>query len=49
MVEMRPEGDEVVDNPDTVEGESQTVLVMQESECRSVWSFAVDWKGASEE
>jgi hypothetical protein len=27
----------------------QTVLVMQESECRSVWAYAVDRKGASEE
>ena len=30
-------------------GDSQTVLVMQESECRSVWSYAVDKKGSSEE
>ena len=43
------EGDEVVDNPDRVESESQTVLVMQESECQSVWSYADDRKGASEE
>ena len=27
---------------------SQTILVMQESECRSVWSYAVKHKGASE-
>ena len=27
----------------------QTVLVMQESECRSVWAYAVDQKGAGEE
>ena len=26
----------------------QTILVMQESECRSVWSYAVEHKGASE-
>ena len=43
------EADEVVDNSDRVEGESQTVLAMQESECRSVWSYTVDRKGASEE
>ena len=43
------EGDVVIDNPDKVEGDSQTVLVMQESECRSVWSYAVDSKGLSEE
>ena len=43
------EGDAVIDNPDKVEGDSQTVLVMQESECRSVWSYAVDSKGSSEE
>ena len=43
------EGDEVVENPDKIEGDSQTVLVMQESECHSVWSYAVDRKGASEE
>ena len=30
-------------------GSKQTVLVMQESECRSVWAYAVDRKGASEE
>ena len=27
----------------------KTVLVMQESECRSVWAYAVDQKGSSEE
>ena len=43
------EGDDVGDNPDRVEDESQMVVVMQESECRSVWSYAVDRKGASEE
>ena len=32
----------------TESGNKQTVLVMQESECRSVWSYAVDKKGASE-
>ena len=34
------------DKPDCV---TQTVLVMQVSECRSMWSYAVDRKGASEE
>ena len=43
------EGDGVVDNPDRIEEESQTVLVMQESETRSIWSYAVERKGASEE
>ena len=43
------EGDGVVENPDRVEEESQTVLVMQESETRSIWSYAVERKGASEE
>ena len=43
------QGDEAVENQNKIEGESQTVLVMQESECRSVWSYAVDRKGASEE
>ena len=37
------------DNPDRIEEESQTVLVMQESETRSIWSYAVEHKGASEE
>ena len=36
------EGDGIVDNPDKVEDESQTVSVMQESECRSVWNYAVE-------
>ena len=35
------EGDEVVENPvenpDKIDGESQTVLVIQESECSSIW------------
>lgn len=31
------------------EESGQTVLVMQESECRSVWAYAVDQKGAGEE
>ena len=35
------EGDEVVENLDRVVGESQTVLVMQEFECRSGWSYAL--------
>ena len=43
------EGDRVVDNPDRIEDEFQTVLVMQESETRSIWSYAVERKGASEE
>ena len=42
------EGDEVAENPDKIEGESQTVLVMQDSGCRSVRSFAVDRECASE-
>jgi hypothetical protein len=29
-------------------GPSQTVLVMQESLCRSVWAYAVEHKGSSE-
>ena len=37
------------DNPDRIEEESQTVLVMQESKTRSIWSYAVEHKGASEE
>ena len=43
------EGDEVFENPDRVDGESQTLQAMQESECRSAWSYAVDRKGASKE
>ena len=43
------EGDGVVDSPDRIEEESQTVLVMQESETRSIWRYAVERKGASEE
>ena len=43
------EGDEDKEESDKTEGETQTVLVTQESECRSVWSYAVDRKGASEE
>ena len=41
-------GDEGDDDATTGE-RSQTVLVMQESECRSVWAYAVDQKGATEE
>ena len=43
------EGDAVVESLDKIECDSQTVLVMQESECLSVWSYAVDSKEASEE
>ena len=43
------EGDGVVDNSDRIKDESQTVLVMQESETRSIWSYAVKRKGASGE
>ena len=43
------EGDEDKEEPDKADGDTQTVLVMQESECRSVWSYAVDRKGSSEE
>ena len=43
------EGDEDTEESDKTDGDTQTVLVMQESECRSVWSYAVDRKGASEE
>ena len=43
------EDDGVVDNPDKIEDETQTVLVMQESEFRSIWSYTVERKGASEE
>ena len=43
-------GAEAVDGAgdDVATENSQTILVMQESECRSVWSYAVDSKGASE-
>ena len=40
------EGAEGKEEPDKTDGETQTVLVMQEFECRSVWGFAVDRKGA---
>ena len=43
------EGDEDEEESDKTDGDTQTLLVMQESECRSVWSYAVDRKGASEE
>ena len=43
------EGDEDMEEPDKADGDTQIVLVMQESECRSVWSYAVDKKGSSEE
>ena len=42
------EGDEDNEESDKTDGETQTVLVMQESECRSVWSYVVDMKGAFE-
>ena len=40
------DADEVIEK---LEENSQTFLVMQESECKSVWSYAVEHKGASEE
>ena len=43
------EGDEDKEEQVGTSGDTQTVLVMQESECRSVWSYAVDKKGSSEE
>ena len=43
------EGDEDQEEQIGTDGDTQTVLVMQESECRSVWSYAVDKKGSSEE
>ena len=43
------EGDDDKEEPDKADGDTQTVLVMQESECRSVWSYAVNEKGSSEE
>ena len=46
------EGEPVVEVDDAEEiggDRSSTVLVMQESECRSVWAYVVQHKGASEE
>ena len=42
------EGDEDQEEQIGTDGDTQTVLVMQESECRSVWSYVVDKKGSSD-
>ena len=47
--EIRASND--IEDDDTHESEAenkQTMLVLQESECHSVWSYAVDKKGATE-
>ena len=45
-----PAEETIVDDEQDAGGKaSATVLVMQESECRSVWAYQVEHKGASEE
>ena len=41
----KPDGEETVEGQD---GQAITVLVMQESQCQSVWAYVVQSKGASE-
>ena len=47
-VEDDQTGDGAANDPSTSDDKKLTVLVVQESLCRSVWAYAVEKKGATE-